>query len=249
MNSPPAPCAFSLAHHGPCSTVGLIPAAGWVPQRAFTTSWAQLEREMGMLFLPCVEESLPALTSSLLQEILYVRLHQRIQLDASQHVSHSCTPQLRASLLGGMAESLERAEHPSPVLRATLAAHSHQQQLEVLCSQREHVLQTNTACRLCRAGNFCIPINSQRKGRRCCSPEGSLVQHTEAQGWLTSLWAQSSIFRDPGNPGWRAQAVMFGYVQREFNIFKLILSCTFLQIRVLFPGQWVHGVVGYCLGH
>lgn len=51
-----------------------------------------------------------------------MRLHQRIKIDASQHVSHSCTPQLRASLLGDMAESLERAEHPFPVLGATLGS-------------------------------------------------------------------------------------------------------------------------------
>ncbi|XP_071280221.1 uncharacterized protein [Agelaius tricolor] len=55
-------------------------------------------------------------------EILYVRLHQRIKIDASQHVSHSCTLQLRASLLGDMAESLERAEHPFPVMGATLGS-------------------------------------------------------------------------------------------------------------------------------
>lgn len=77
---------------------------------------------MGMLFLPCVEESLSPLTSSLLQEILYMRLHQRIKIDASQHISHSCTLQLRASLLGDVAESLDGEEHPFPVMGATLAS-------------------------------------------------------------------------------------------------------------------------------
>lgn len=56
--------------------------AGLVPLRGCTSSWAHLKREMGTLFLPRVEESLLCLTSSLLQEILYMGLLQRIKINA-----------------------------------------------------------------------------------------------------------------------------------------------------------------------
>lgn len=71
-----------LPHHGHCTTAGVFPVLGWVPQHSCTPARAQLKREVGMLFLPRVEESLLPLTSSLFQEILYTRLHQRIKIDA-----------------------------------------------------------------------------------------------------------------------------------------------------------------------
>lgn len=145
---------------GPCTTVGLIPVPGWVPQCACAASRAQLEREMGMLFLPGVEEFLPPLTSSLFQEILYMRLHQRIKTDASHHVSHPCTLQLRAPSLGDMAESLERAENPFPMLGLPWEPTATTRSSRSCVHRGGHVLQTTTACWLCRAGNFCISINS-----------------------------------------------------------------------------------------
>lgn len=151
---------------------------------------------MGMLFLPCVEESLPPLTSSLFQEIFYVSLHQRIKIDASQHVSHSCTLQLRASLLGDMAESLERAEHPFPVMGATLGSPQPPPAARGLVFTEEDMpsrqpLHVGYAEQVI----FAYLLTTRRRAgdafitEEWCavSPEGSLVQHAEAQGWLSSL--------------------------------------------------------------
>jgi len=70
--------------------MGVFPGLGWVPQHGWMPAQAQLKREMGILFLPHVEESLLPLASSLWQEILYMRLHWRIKIDAFQRVSCTC---------------------------------------------------------------------------------------------------------------------------------------------------------------
>lgn len=71
-----------LPHHGHRTIMRVFPVPDWVPQHGCTPARAQLKRQMEMLVLPHVEESLLPLTSSLLQEILYMRLHQRIKIDA-----------------------------------------------------------------------------------------------------------------------------------------------------------------------